>query len=533
MNRFFILTLLLVVYLAVFAKGHKKKYTLPGVILVKGSYLYASTTEVRNLDYLEFLTALKKAGLDSMYKNNLPDTAAWLDKLAYVDPFVEYYFRHPSYREYPVVNISYENALNYCAWLTDTLNAFLKRNNSYIKKVVVRLPTEEEWEYAARGGLDETAIYPWGTTSLRCIDKKHEGVYLANFKRGLGDNMGVAGSLNDASDIPNNVYSYWPNDYGLYNISGNVAEMIQEKGKTKGGSWKSFGYYLRIDAEEKYEKPCPEVGFRYFIEVLELNEVERKKDIALTPKYIENSVSQTNDSIYAGKYEVTNRLYNIFLEDLKQNNPSEYKNHLIDNTKWNRYSDYPYIQIYGWYPDYDKYPVVNIKYESAVEFCNWLTEKYNSFPKRKYKKVIFRLPSEKEWEYAANWGCDLCPYPWGGPYATNSKGHYFCNFNPHELRFMKKDENNKPYYDYPNNDISISRGLDGGDMTMPVDSYLPNDFGLYNCSGNVAEMINEKGITKGGSWISIVDNIKIISKETYSEAQPYIGFRYFMEIIEK
>jgi len=202
---------------------------------------------------------------------------------------------------------------------------------------------------------------------------------------------------------------------------------------------------------------------------------------------------------------------------------------------WNEFSQYsePLGSTYSTHPAYDEYPVVNISQDGAKLFCEWLTEKYNTIPKRKFKKVVFRLPTEAEWISAARAGRTEAPFPWGGYYVRNGKGQFLANFKRVSQTQIKRDPiTNQPV-------IATDTGLKINTsivrLPAPVKSYYPNDFGLYQMSGNAAEMLAETGRTKGGSWNSYGYHIQIDAEDEYegfTKPSPMIGFRYFMEVLE-
>jgi formylglycine-generating enzyme required for sulfatase activity len=238
-------------------------------------------------------------------------------------------------------------------------------------------------------------------------------------------------------------------------------------------------------------------------------------------KEINGSLAKINNKLYASKYEVSNKLYMAFLKSLKLSGKTDLLSVAqIDTLKWTDKLTYnePYVHYYHSHPAYHNYPVVNISYEGAKLFCEWLTEQYNSNPKRKFKKILFRLPSEEEWMIAAQAGNSNAIYPWEGKELRNKKGQVMYNY--------KREVKDTLWVD--------GKYIENADVTAPVKSYWQNNFGLYNMSGNVAEMINKKGIAKGGSWRDDSEYLKIASKYEYDgKAQTYMGFRYFAEILEK
>ena len=230
---------------------------------------YMSTCEVTNADYKLFLSETNLKG--DKLKAIQVDSNQWRDAFSYNEPYVQYYFSHPAYSSYPVVNVSYEGALEYCKWLSTKINQSIQTDGSYVE---CRLPSREEWLRAATNA-NAQMMYAWGGSYL----ENKKGLSLCNFAhvgdQGIhydqetatyqvirGDHLGVAADLSDNADITAPVFAYAPSALGLYNLNGNVAEMVAEKGIAVGGSWKSTGYDVRNESVMNYAGPNPLVGFR-------------------------------------------------------------------------------------------------------------------------------------------------------------------------------------------------------------------------------------------------------------------------------
>ncbi len=263
---------------------------------VSVSSFYMDQTEVTNFHWLEYLYWINRAYGETyplVYKNALPDTLSWRAPLGFMEKFVDYYLRHPAYRDYPVVGVSWLQANDFCKWRTDRVNEYIlvregildwntkqrdentfnsdayyvgqyddavkngvkdinpdnmtgKKSNKPGKRIVrmedgimlpaYRLPTEAEWEYAALGlignlqpgteNISDRRFYPWDGHWVRQDNKDFTGKIRANFMRSGGDYMGIAGNLNDGADVTAPVESFWPNDFGLYHMAGNVSEWV-------------------------------------------------------------------------------------------------------------------------------------------------------------------------------------------------------------------------------------------------------------------------------------------------------------------
>ncbi|WP_176218926.1 gliding motility lipoprotein GldJ [Zunongwangia atlantica] len=268
---------------------------------------YMDETEVTNQMYLEYLDWLKRVfppteqNYRNIYYGAVPDTLVWRNRLGYNETMVNNYLRHPAYAQYPVVGVSWVQAVEFSKWRTDRVNEKQLVESGYISEETLykteagatfntetyinapsrvyggntemtqsgkksqkltqstdslgnstskqyvqrkdgvlypeyRLPTEAEWEYAALGlvGIRDYNIYrgrkkyPWDGRYTRSGDLRKQGDQLANFKQGAGDYGGIAGWSDDGADITAPVMSYEANDFGLYDMAGNVAEWVAD-----------------------------------------------------------------------------------------------------------------------------------------------------------------------------------------------------------------------------------------------------------------------------------------------------------------
>jgi hypothetical protein len=218
-----------------------------------------------------------------------PDSLCWVRDFAYSynEPMAKKYYNHPAYGNYPVVGVNWKQATAFCEWRTHYMNSFLE-SKKRAPESNFRLPTEAQWEYAARGGRSQ-AQYPWGGPYLR--NKK--GCLLANFKPGRGNYPEDGGFYTVRAD------AYWPNDFGLYNMAGNVSEWTSslyyeggynfqhdmnpdirwnakdsdpprmKRKVTRGGSWKDVGMFLQCGtrAYEYQDTSKSYVGFRCVLDL--------------------------------------------------------------------------------------------------------------------------------------------------------------------------------------------------------------------------------------------------------------------------
>jgi formylglycine-generating enzyme required for sulfatase activity len=227
------------------------------------------------------------------------------------------------------------------------------------------------------------------------------------------------------------------------------------------------------------------------------------KKNALTENY--SLISASNESYYMGKYEVSNQEYKEFLNSLDSNS-NNYKLAKVEHQKWITLveMDETATSLYFTEKEYQNFPVVNVSYEGAQLYCAYLSNKLST---EMGKKVVAKLPTKNQWIYAASGGNTEMKYGWGKEELTDKRGYAYANYD--------------------------LLGEGNQNLTAPVNAYLGNEFSLYNCSGNVSEMLNEKGFAIGGNFTTSLSNIELKKSITaFNEANPATGFRVVLQIIE-
>jgi gliding motility-associated lipoprotein GldK len=268
---------------------------------IQGKIEIDPTKLIYRYSYVDLRAAAKTSkGLEQPLSNFLvskteavyPDSLVWMRDFSYSynEPFTRLYFSHPSYNEYPVVGVTWKQAIAFCHWRTNNSNFYLDKGNKKDEKIdgIYRLPTEAEWEYAARGNSKTNNMYPWGSPYTRT----KEGRLLANFKPGRGDYFGSDAKSDNI--YTSKVQSYPENGYKLYDMAGNVAEWtssvyyeggynfmgdfspdLQYNAKdedptsmkrkvVRGGSWKDIAYNIQVSTRNyEYQDTAKSyIGFR-------------------------------------------------------------------------------------------------------------------------------------------------------------------------------------------------------------------------------------------------------------------------------
>lgn len=356
----------------------------------------------------------------------------------------------------------------------------------------------------------------------------------------------------DETEITNSEYRqfvHWVRDSIL---RLNLAEMADLEGKTSDDD-SGIGAYAYISIEDDDLTPYQ----KYMIDTYGDEQRKLNRDVDLifeTDEYPDELYSEVLDNMYLPIEESYNgqRTWDVSqfefefsymdiqtaakFRDISRSDViiKEALNVYPDTTVWIRDFEYSYNEPmhndYFWHQAYGNYPVVGISHQQAQAFCQWRTLLKNSYKKSKGKQFVnsFRLPSEAEWEYAARGGLEGATYPWGGPYTKNDRGCFMANFKP----------------------LRGNYAADQALYTVEADAYEPNDYNLYNMSGNVSEWVmssyeessyeysssinpsvndidNQRKVVRGGSWKDIAYFLQVSSRdyEYADSARSYIGFR--------
>lgn len=265
-----------------------------------------------------------------------------------------------------------------------------------------------------------------------------------------------------------------------------------------------------------------------------------KKDTRLGYSYIPagsfkyDGTNVSVQSFFMQQTEVTNLEYRTFLFDLLiQGRKDDFLIARPDQTQWVKLLGENLLPMQNMYfsdEAFNEYPVVNLSRKGAEMYCVWLTKETNATLKENEKINDVRIPTRIEWVKAASSDGKNLPFPWGTESVQNENHCYLANFDT------------STYPEQVSSEVKEMKGSDGALLTAKTHTYNPNYFGLYNMSGNVAEMVNNSKITEnnlqqmiwdgfgtaGGGWMNTVEEIKIYGPDPYKsfeDAHPGIGFR--------
>ena len=547
---------------------------------------YIQDAEVTNLEYRTFLFDLLINNRKKDFLIAKPYQSLWINAsgTSTYNRLKDSYFADKKFDYHPVVNISKEGAELYCQWLSE----LSKKGYANVK---ARLPYENEWMFAASGGMHGS--YPWGSNQVQ----NAKGCFLANFNitklkdkltpgtechyKAYANAHTTAGYALGDSSLLVYAYSYNPNEFGLYCMSGNVSEMVysnaSKKIKAKGGNWNSDFEHCKINSDDEFKenvKASPMIGFRPVFRIdqsrnigstdrenpttglptlttdeITANQKEKHKMVSALSKFDKNKYALlptgsclyrnkmvSSQSFYMANTEVTNLEYRTFLIDLLiQGRTNDYLTAKPDQVQWTKKFSYAYNEpmkdLYFSHPAYNDYPVVNISRKGAQMYCDWLTIETNKVLKATHKPLIndLRIPSDYEWAYAASNGKNYAKYANGFEFLRDRKGLYMMNYTCETMEDCRYDTVMKLYIPVAKKHKFMD---DGGFHMVTTKSYVPNSYGIYCMAGNVAEMITpiegKSNATKGGSWFSCDHFLEIDAEDEYPDdlnGSPLIGFR--------
>lgn len=347
--------------------------------------------------------------------------------------------------------------------------------------------------------------------------------------------VSIGGFYMDITEITNNEYR----QFVQYVIDSNAHTILQHFKQNEASEEVSSGN-PPIDWRQKIDMRNPEVQTQLAPMYLSQDQwINGKKELDMSKLVFKYEYLKMKAAA-AGK--------NNRNKDRKQYVVTKVVDVYPDTLVWIRDFTYsynePFARNYYSHPAFDDYPVVGVRWDQANAFSYWRTEMWNQYRASRGRPAIedIRLPSEFEWEYAARGGKKNALYPWGGPYTRNQKGCLLANFKPTRGNYQE----------------------DGGFKTVKADSYFPNDYGLYNMSGNVSEwtitayyenvntfvhdhnpdikydhtkLDNEtmkRKVIRGGSWKDVAYFIQNGTRifEYSDTAKSYVGFRCMTSMLK-